>query len=671
MSSPGSVFANSWQDIMVVEQFTRGTIEPESGQYDPKNFAAGGAAMSGDVVWRSESIPLSLKQRIDEACDCFEAAWRARQQPRIEEYLTQASETERSELLGQLLPLEIELRWADGEHPTTGEYEGRFPKHLDVIQTAFKNDESIQSHGETTSEASPWLTASLGPQPDAPLSSEGRPAPPKMDEKEHDASKDSALSAGLLSSSRYELLAEIGRGAMGAVYRARHRTLGKQVAIKVLLPGQSTERFLREAKLLAALNSPYILAVHDFDALPNGSPMLCMDWVEGMNLQQKMRSHGGRPAEDVVLPWMRQVCEGMRAAADQGIIHRDLKPSNILIDTTGRVRVADFGLARGPEALGDFSRSGDIIGTPYYMAPEQAEDPRDVDTRADVYSFGATFYRVLTGQPPFDGPTVFTILYKHKTEPLISPRALNPEISGRTNDLLERCLAKSPGERFQSFGDLVRQLEFRHPSDIRPLPWDESDDTELAGYHANYRDRRESYLSERGIPGMMDRYDFPGGRVLVLVRGNIVEQKVEAIVSSNDYYLSMDTGVSQAIREAGGSKIEEEARQFAKVLPGRAVVTSGGTLPARFVFHGVTIGLSGGNPVFPSRDLISEIMSSCFYHADTLQVRSIAFPLLGTGAQHFSKEICLDTMFRFLSRMLLRGLSSVREARIVVFCPNP
>ncbi len=144
-----------------------------------------------------------------------------------------------------------------------------------------------------------------------------------------------------------------------------------------------------------------------------------------------------------------------------------------------------------------------------------------------------------------------------------------------------------------------------------------------------------------------------------------------AILPTNDYYLSMDTGVSQAIREAGGFKIEEEARRYAKVLPGRAVVTSGGNLRARFVFHGVTLGLSGGNPVFPSRDLISEIMSSCFYHADTLQVRSIAFPLLGTGAGGFSKETCLDTMFRYLSRMLLRGLSCVEESRIVVFSQSP
>src|SRR5262245_50215605 len=114
---------------------------------------------------------------------------------------------------------------------------------------------------------------------------------------------------------------------------------------------------------------------------------------------------------------MQQTCKGMLAAAELGIIHRDLKPSNILIDRQGVARVADFGLARGPAGLDDLSQAGTLLGTPYYVAPEQAEDPRGVDTRADVYSFGATFYHVLTGAPPFDGGTAFSILFKHKMEP--------------------------------------------------------------------------------------------------------------------------------------------------------------------------------------------------------------------------------------------------------------
>jgi O-acetyl-ADP-ribose deacetylase (regulator of RNase III) len=476
--------------------------------------------------------------------------------------------------------------------------------------------------------------------------------------------------------SRYELLAEVGRGATGVVYRARHRTLGKPVAVKVLLPGRSTERFLREAKLLAAVNSPHVVAVHDFDVLPDGSPMLCMDWIEGQDLHQVLRAHGGRLTEEVALLWMRQVCQGMQAAADQGVIHRDLKPSNILIDTGARARVADFGLARGPEPPGDLSSTGVVMGTPHYMAPEQAEDPRGVDTRADIYSFGATFYHALTGAPPFDGPTAFSILFRHKTEPLISPAARNPEISPRTSDLLERCLAKSPGARFQSFAEILLQLA---PAPTAPSPWDVSDDAELAPYVARYRTRRGLYLdvaegrSGGGATpgsealGAPDVYQFPGGRSLVVLRGNIVDQDVDAIVSSADHLLSMDYGVQKAIRDPAGPEVYEQARRYVPVRPGRAVVTSGGRLRARFVFHGVTQGVHRDRMVPPSRDLIAEIMASCFYHADTLDVRSIAFPLLGTGAGGFSKDVCLDAMCRFLARLLFRGLTCVQEVRIVLF----
>jgi O-acetyl-ADP-ribose deacetylase (regulator of RNase III) len=304
------------------------------------------------------------------------------------------------------------------------------------------------------------------------------------------------------------------------------------------------------------------------------------------------------------------------------------------------------------------------MGTPYYMAPEQAEDPRGIDTRADIYSFGATFYHALTGQPPFDGTTAFSVLYKHKTEPLISPIARNPDISERTSELLERCLAKSPTERFPSFADLLKQLE---PTAGVLFPWNEPDDAALADYLARYHRRRDAYLFGEDERGVLDIYKFPNARALVVVWGNIVEEVVDAVVSSDDEYLPMDYGVALAIRDAGGSPIEEEARRYVKVRPGRAVVTSAGSLPARFVFHGVTMGQLGEKFVLPSRDLISEIMASCFYHADSLGITSIAFPLLGTGAGGFSREVCQDTMFRFLARMLLRGLTCVREARLVLF----
>jgi eukaryotic-like serine/threonine-protein kinase len=469
---------------------------------------------------------------------------------------------------------------------------------------------------------------------------------------------------------RYEVLEEVGRGGMGVVYRARQKTLGRQVALKVTLPEASSERFLREAQLLAQIRSPHVVTVYECEVLPDGQTVLVMEWVDGNDLQQVMRQRGGPLPEAEVVPWMRQTCAGMAAASGLGIIHRDLKPSNILLDADGRARVADFGLARGPEGALDLTLLGrGMMGTPYYMAPEQAENPRGVDTRADVYSFGATFYHALTGTPPFDGETAFTVLFKHKTEPLIPPQVRNPRVSGRLNELLERCLAKSPNDRFPSFAEVRRNLE---ETALTP-PWLDWQDDGLGPHLARYQERRDVYLHRRDELTTPDEYYFGGDRRLTVLAGDMVEQRVDALVSSEDGHLTMGEtvpnarGVAASLRRAAGEAYVTEARRFVPARPGRVIVTSAGELPARFVFHGITLEGPVEQRVCPSRDLISEILAACFYHADTLHVRSMALPLLGTGTGGFAQEVCLDTMFRFLARMLLRGLTSVREVRLVLY----
>lgn len=454
-------------------------------------------------------------------------------------------------------------------------------------------------------------------------------------------------------SARYQLLEEVGRGGMGVVFRGKHRLLDQLVAVKFQTLRDGVDRFQREAQVLASIRSPHVVSVQDFDILPSGQAMLVMNWIAGSDLATILRNSPEQILEERVISWMLQVCEGMRAAANQGIVHRDLKPSNILIDESDKAYVVDFGLARSSHGDPLTLNSG-VMGTPHYMAPEQAEDPRTVDTRADIYSFGATFYHVLTRHPPFTGKSWFSILLNHKNEPLISPNARNPSLSPKLNDCLERCLAKSPLDRFQTFADISTHLR---PGPAAEAPWDQSDDPEVTRQLEMYRASKSIYLAGRAadLPEP-DAYRFPHQRVCTIGFGNLVEQHVDAVVSSDDESLSMGGGISAQLQQAAGTGYEDMAQRYAPVRPGRAVVTPAGSLPARFVLHGVSLGKWGTESIRPSRDLINEIMESCFYHADTLGLHSIAFPLLGTGAGRFSKEVCLDTMFRFLARKLARGL---------------
>jgi serine/threonine protein kinase len=443
---------------------------------------------------------------------------------------------------------------------------------------------------------------------------------------------------------------------MGWVYRATRRNFDMQVAIKLVSPAFSSDRFKREAECIVKVRSPYVVTVHDFETLDDGTSALVMEWIEGVDLKKAMDAQGGRLREHVALPWMRQTCEGMVAVADRHLIHRDLKPSNIMIDAQGRAKVTDFGLARDPLGT-DLSFTGQVVGTPYYMAPEQADDPRNVDTRSDIYSFGACFYHALTGRPPFEGHSAFAILFKHKTEPLVSPRALNPEISEPTSQLLERCLSKSPQERFQSFREVLNFFQL--------TPWDQLEDKALAEYISTYQSRRIEYLTRTRAVNFPDVYAFPEGRSLQILVGDIVDQEVEAVVSSDDWLLSKSDGVSRAILVAAGREILDELR-CVPVRPGRVVVSSGNRLKAKRIFHAVVAGRSQEGSQLLSRDLINEAMQSCFYHAESYFVRSIAFPLLGTGANGFSEGVGLDTMFRCLARNLLRATTGIREARIVL-----
>jgi serine/threonine protein kinase len=252
----------------------------------------------------------------------------------------------------------------------------------------------------------------------------------------------------------FEILSVVGHGGMGVVYKARQKALDRVVALKVLPPAAAaspgfTERFAREAKALARLQHPHIVAVHDFgqsgDAAGGALCWLVMEYVDGMNVREAMRA--GRIAPKDALAIVPQICDALQYAHDRGVVHRDIKPENVLIDRDGRVKVADFGLAKlASRDMGEVSLTGaqQVMGTVHYMAPEQWQHPKDVDHRADIYSLGVVFYEMLTGELPlgrFDPP---------------SKRAV---IDVRVDEVVMRSLEREREQRWQHVSEMKTKVD--------------------------------------------------------------------------------------------------------------------------------------------------------------------------------------------------------------------
>ncbi|MEB2343296.1 MAG: serine/threonine-protein kinase [Deltaproteobacteria bacterium] len=265
---------------------------------------------------------------------------------------------------------------------------------------------------------------------------------------------------GVVVADRYRILERLGRGGMGVVYRVEHARIGKLMALKLLsgeLGRDATlvARFKREALLASRLSHPNTVQVFDFGS-SDGLVYLAMELLRGNDLGRIVR-HGGPLGATRVTRIVIQICNSLSEAHAEGIVHRDLKPENIMI-VRGQsgddvVKVLDFGLAKLRESkeLGDVTSRGAIVGTPYYMSPEQIRG-EPVDARSDIYALGALMYACLTGQPVFDAPTPMGVLTKHLTETPIAPRERDgaPAIPSALNQIVLRCLEKDPALRFES-----------------------------------------------------------------------------------------------------------------------------------------------------------------------------------------------------------------------------
>ena len=273
----------------------------------------------------------------------------------------------------------------------------------------------------------------------------------------------------------YELLEEIARGGMGIVYRARQTSLDRIVAVKMLLAGPLAgrdfiQRFRTEAAAAASLQHPNIVAIHEV-GFAEGQHFFAMDYVEGPTLAQIV-AKGALPARQAA-SYLKSIAGAIHFAHERGVLHRDLKPSNVLIDTTNdQPRVADFGLAKRLEAETDLTVSGQLLGSPNYMSPEQAMARRGaVGRRSDVYSLGAILYHLLTGRPPFQGETLTDVLHQVATCDPLAPHLLTPRVPRDVETICLKCLEKEPAKRYQSAQELADELErFLHDEPIRAHP---------------------------------------------------------------------------------------------------------------------------------------------------------------------------------------------------------
>jgi eukaryotic-like serine/threonine-protein kinase len=275
-------------------------------------------------------------------------------------------------------------------------------------------------------------------------------------------------SRGLLIG-RYLILDKLGEGGMGVVFKAKHRLLDRVVALKILPPSFArqrslVDRFRREMQTTARLNHPNVVSVLDADQ-DRGVYYLAMDYIEGRDLDHVVRERGPLAVEQAI-DCAIQAARGLEAAHAQGIVHRDIKPGNLILDAMGVVRVLDLGLARlvngsstsAEAAPTNLTRSGVFMGTVDFMAPEQAEDSRNVDHRADIYSLGCSLYYLLTGRPPFEGRSLIMRIMAHQQQPPPSIRALRNDVVEPLDTAYQEMMAKNPDDRPRTMTDVIGLL---------------------------------------------------------------------------------------------------------------------------------------------------------------------------------------------------------------------
>jgi WD40 repeat protein len=377
--------------------------------------------------------------------------WRLGERALVEAYLQQHPTLQHdAEALLDLVYNEILLREQDGETPRIDEYLERFPAIGAQLRLQFEVDQALDSedllqsgcHGRT--ELDPAI---------------GRAAP---------------VSAGTPSVAGYEILGVLGRGGMGVAYKAWHRTLKRLVALKMLHSGgladsEELARFRTETETVARLHHPQIVHIYEVGE-HEGRPYCALEFVDGGNLAEKLK--GTPQPADQAAQLIEGLARAMQYAHLHGVVHRDLKPANVLLNGDGFAKITDFGLAKQLDVDVGQTKSGTILGTPSYMAPEQAAGNKKIGAAADVYSLGAILYEMLTGRPPFRAASVLETLEQVRSADPVPLSRLQPRMPRDLGTICLKCLEKDPARRYASAQELAEELTRflkREPIQARPL----------------------------------------------------------------------------------------------------------------------------------------------------------------------------------------------------------
>ena len=401
--------------------------------------------MSATLPTIDASLSPSMINGMDDACDRFEAAWQAGLRPQIEDYLEETAGLERSVLWHELLVLELVYRRRQGEQPTPEEYRARFPARANLVGKA------LGEAGLSVRQDPQAPTESYHPGWESP-DTEGSPAQP---------TERSIRKTGWPEIADYEILAELGHGGMGVVYQARQHQLNRLVALKMIRAGiqarpDELDRFRGEAEAVARLHHANIVQIYDIGEVA-GLPFVALELLEGGSLADRLAGtpYPGRQAAELMVTLARAI----HAAHLAGIVHRDLKPSNVLFDRDGIPKIVDFGLAKRLEVKEGPTQTGQVMGTPSYMAPEQARGQiREVGPAADVYALGAILYEMLTGRPPFKGTTPEETVWQVVHEEPVPPSRLLSRLPRNLETICLKCLAKEPPKRYASAEALAEDL---------------------------------------------------------------------------------------------------------------------------------------------------------------------------------------------------------------------